>query len=451
MFQTLTSKIESVFSSLRDKGVLTEENMTDALKQIRAALLEADVNFKVVKQFIAKIKEEAAGQNIHASLTPGQQLIKIVHEQVEELLGRRGVPLTIAPISPTVIMMVGLQGSGKTTSAGKLAKLLTSEGKSVLLVAADIYRPAAVDQLKVLAERTKSDFFSLPGEKNAAKIAREGLAYAREKGVQIAIFDTAGRLHIDESMMEELKEIKKALTPHETLFVADAMTGQDAVRSAKQFNSAVELTGVILTKLDGDARGGAALSIREVTGKPIKFIGVGEKLDRLEKFHPERMASRILGMGDMMSLIEKAQKSYDADAGAKLKKKLKKKEIDLNDFLDQLKQIKKMGGLGEVAGMLPGMGKLKGVDQVDDKELVKIEAIIQSMTAKERANHALLNGSRRKRIARGSGTTVQDVNRLIKQFMQMQKMVKMMMKPGKGMGGLMNMLGMGGGGAPHFR
>jgi signal recognition particle subunit SRP54 len=426
MFDTLTGKLDAVFKKLRGRGVLKEDDVKEAMREVRLALLEADVNFKVVKEFISKVQERAVGREILASLTPGQQVIKVVHEELVALLGGMQSKLHLSPNPPTVIMMVGLQGSGKTTTAGKLAKNFKKDGRKVLLVPADTRRPAAVEQLKTLARQVGVDAFD-SGSSDPVAICRDAKAYAERSLVEVVILDTAGRLQIDAPLMEELRQIKAGVKPHEVLFVADAMTGQEAVNIAETFNKDLGFDGVVLTKLDGDARGGAALSVKAVTGRPIKFTGMGEKLDALEPFFPDRMASRILGMGDVMSLIEKAQETVDAEEAAKLAKKLKQSSFDLEDFRTQLKQVKKMGGLGSIMGMIPGMNKMKLPDaEVNDKELTKVDAIISSMTPRERANHTIINGSRRARIAKGSGTQVQDVNRLLKQFAEMQKMMKMM-------------------------
>ncbi len=409
---------------------------------MRLALLEADVNFKVVKDFIGRVQERAVGREILSSLTPGQQVIKIVHEELVALLGGTQAKLHLSPNPPTVIMLVGLQGSGKTTTAGKLARNFKKDGRRVLLVPADTRRPAAVQQLITLAKQVGVDAYS-SSEQDPVVICRQAVKQAASSLFEVVILDTAGRLQIDEPLMEELRQIKAGVKPHEILFVADAMTGQEAVNIAEKFNSSLGFDGVVLTKLDGDARGGAALSVRAVTGKPLKFTGMGEKLDALEPFHPDRMASRILGMGDMMSLIEKAQASVDQEEALKLAKKLKKNSFDLDDFRNQLKQVKKLGGLESIMGMIPGMGKMKLPDaQVNEKELTKVDAIISSMTPKERTDYTIINGSRRARIAKGSGTQVQDVNRLLKQFADMRKMMKSMTsgkmgKMGKMFGGRM--------------
>ncbi len=430
MFDALTGKLESVFKKLRGRGVLKEDDVKEALREVRLALLEADVNFKVVKEFIGKVQERAVGQDILTSLTPGQQVIKVVHDELVGLLGGKQSKLHLSPNPPTVIMMVGLQGSGKTTTAGKLAKNFKKDGRKVLLVPADTRRPAAIEQLKTLARQVGVDAFASESRDPVA-ICRDAKAWAERSLYDVVILDTAGRLQIDELLMEELRQIKAGVKPQEVLFVADAMTGQEAVNIAEAFNREIGFDGVVLTKLDGDARGGAALSVKAVTGKPVKFTGMGEKLDALEPFFPDRMASRILGMGDVMSLIEKAQETVNAEEAEKLAKKLKKNEFDLEDFRGQLKQVKKMGGLGSIMGMIPGMSKMKLPDaDVNDKELTKVDAIISSMTFRERRDYTIISGSRRARIAKGSGTQVQDVNRLLKQFAEMRKMMKAM-KGGK--------------------
>jgi len=426
MFDSLTGKLEAVFKKLRGRGVLKEDDVKEAMREVRLALLEADVNFKVVKNFIDRVQERAVGQEILGSLTPGQQVVKIVHEELVALLGGAQAKLHLVPNPPTIIMMVGLQGSGKTTTAGKLAKNFKKDGRRAMLVPADTRRPAAVQQLMTLAKQVGVDAY--PSDRqDPVIICREAVKQAASSLYEVVILDTAGRLQIDEPLMEELRQIKTEVKPHETLFVADAMTGQEAVNIAAKFNTDLGFDGVVLTKLDGDARGGAALSVRAVTGKPLKFVGMGEKLDALEPFHPDRMASRILGMGDVMSLIEKAQETVSQEEALKLAKKLKKNSFDLDDFRSQLKQVKKLGGLEQIMGMIPGMGKMKILEaQVNERELTKIDAIISSMTPKERADYTVINGSRRSRIARGSGTQVQDVNRLLKQFAEMLKMIKAM-------------------------
>ena len=425
-FEGLSEKLQNAFKKLTGKGKLTEQNIKDAMREVRMALLEADVNYLVVKDFIKKTTERCVGSEILANLNAGQQVIKIVNEELTNLMGGSNAKLTWSSSVPTIYMLCGLQGAGKTTMAAKLAGMLTKQGKKPMLAACDIYRPAAIKQLQVVGEQVGVPVFE-KGTQNPVQTAKEAIDYARYYGRDVLIIDTAGRLHIDETLMEELQQIKAAVHPQEILLVVDAMTGQDAVNVAQSFNEKLSIDGVIITKLDSDTRGGAALSVRAVTGKPIKFAGTGEKLGDIEPFHPERMASRILGMGDILTLIEKATESADAEALAKLGDKKKPGDFDLNDFLDQMKQIKKMGPLQNVLGMLPGIGsKLKDVE-VDENALKKPEAIICSMTMKERRNPGILNASRRKRIAAGAGVTVQDVNALIRQFEQMQKMMKQMM------------------------
>ncbi len=425
MFDNLSNKLQITFKKLKGHGKLSEQNIKEALREVRLALLEADVNFKVVKDFVDRVRERAIGQEVMKSLTPGQQLVKIVHEELTELMGQDRVRLASASMPPTVILLVGLQGSGKTTTAAKLANLLMKEGFKPMLVAADVYRPAAIKQLEVLGTQIHAPVYSNLEEKDPRVICKEALQKAKSQGLTHLLVDTAGRLHIDQALMEELKDLKKILAPSEILLVVDAMTGQDAVTVAERFNKDLAITGVILTKLDGDARGGAALSIKAVTQKPIKFIGTGEKLEGLEPFHPERMASRILGMGDVLSLIEKAEQSLDEEKARELEKKIKERSFTLEDFRNQLRQIRNMGPLDQLLEMIPGFSALKASKniQLDEKELVKIEAIINSMTPKERNNYKIINGSRRKRIALGSGTTVQDVNKLLKQFDQTRKMM----------------------------
>ncbi len=422
MFEQITGKLDAIFRKLSGRGYLSLKNIKEAAREIRMALLEADVNYKVVKSFIADIEKEAIGREVTKSVTPGQQMIKIVSEKMAELLGGTRTDLSYSGTPPTVILLTGLQGSGKTTFAGKLALYLRKKGKRPLMVAADIHRPAAKKQLEVLAESIQIPFFT--DDSIAPKIAADSVQHAREHMLDVVIVDTAGRLQIDDKLMGELTDIKKAVDPNEILFVADAMTGQEALNVASEFHNKVSLTGAVLTKMDGDARGGAAMSLKAALGIPIKFIGVGEKLTDLEEFHPERIASRILGMGDIVSLVEKAHEAVDLDEAKKIEKKLRKEAFTFEDFLTQLKQLKKMGPLSDLLGMIPGMGKqLKGVE-VDDSGLVRIEAIINSMTRKERNNPDILNGSRRKRIARGAGTSIQEVNQLLKQFVSMQKMIK---------------------------
>lgn len=429
MFEDLTAKLETALKKIKGQGKLTEKNIDDSLKEIRRALLEADVNYKVVKEFIQKVKQKAVGEEVLHSVTPGQQIVKIVHDELVQLMGKSHTDLKMAGIPPTVIMLAGLQGSGKTTFAAKLANFLRKKGRLPMLVAADIYRPAAVEQLKVLGKNLGVPVFTGDG-RDAVAICRNSIKAAREQGRDVVILDTAGRLHIDEEMMQELERIKAELKPQEILFIADGMTGQDAVNAAKQFMERLDFDGVVLTKMDGDARGGAALSIRAVTDRPIKFMSVGEKPDAIEPFHPDRMASRILGMGDVVSLVEKAQEAIDLEEAQKLEKKLRKEEFTLEDFYAQLQQIKKMGPLEQILGMIPGLGKqLKNVP-IDDHAFVRVEAIINSMTPEERRRPHIINGSRRRRIALGSGTRVQDVNQLLRQFDEMRKMFKKM-KRGK--------------------
>jgi signal recognition particle subunit SRP54 len=423
MFEAITSSLEGVFSKLRGRGRLTEANIKDGLHEVRLALLEADVNYKVVKDFIQHVTERAVGEEVIKSIAPGQQVIKIVHDELIRLMGESDTTIPFKDGEPTLIMLVGLQGSGKTTTAGKLAKTIISKGRKPLLVAADVQRPAAIEQLKVLGQQLNVPVYS-EANSQPVKICKDAVKYARENTNDVVIFDTAGRLHIDDELMLELREIKENLQPDQIYFVCDSMTGQDAVNSAKEFNAQLGFDGVILTKLDGDTRGGAALSIRAVTGKPIKFVGIGEKLDRLEEFHPDRMASRILGMGDIVSLVERAQQAIDLEEAQKLNRKIQDDTLSLDDFLMQLQQIKKMGPIKEVLGMIPGMGnKMDGLN-VDEKQLQRVEAIIRSMTIEERAMPDIINGSRRQRIANGSGTTIQDVNQLLKQFKAMKKLMK---------------------------
>ena len=433
IFEGLSERLQATFKKLRGHGKLTEADVNEAMRDVRMALLEADVNFKVVKDFVQKVKERAIGQNILETLTPAQVVIKIVDEELTALMGGTQSRLNISSAPPTVIMMVGLQGAGKTTTAGKLALNLKKQGKRPLLVADDIYRPAAVKQLQVLGEQLDVPVFSMPPGTDAVAIATAALPYAGAHAADVVIIDTAGRLHINDELMQELKSIKGTVHPHEILLVVDAMTGQDAVNVAAAFNGDLGIDGVVLTKMDGDARGGAALSVKAVTGCPIKFVGMGEKLEALEPFHPDRMASRILGMGDVLSLIEKAQTVYDLEEAKKMEKKFRKDEFTLDDFLSQLQQVRKLGSFEQILGMLPGMGNIKkqleGVDvDLNGKEIKHIEAIIRSMTPRERSDVSLLNGSRRKRIAQGSGTRVQEVNKLLKQFAEMRKMMKKMKK-----------------------
>ena len=430
MLQELGEKFDGVLRKLKGQGKLTEKNIADSMREIRRALLEADVNYKVAKQFINDVQQRALGQEVIKSISPGQMVVKIINDELTKLMGAKDVPVHLSSM-PSVILLCGLQGSGKTTLAGKLANHFRKKGRNPLLVAADVHRPAAVDQLHVVGKSINAPVYS-EDSKDAVAIAKQAVHHARKHMLDTVIVDTAGRLHIDEKMMHEVTEIKAAVSPDEILFVADAMTGQDAVNTAKAFLDHLDFDGVVLTKMDGDARGGAALSIRAVTDKPIKFISIGEKLDQLEPFHPDRLASRILGMGDVVSLVEKAQESIDEEQAAKLEKKLRRQEFTLEDFLDQLEQIKKMGPLQDILSMMPGMQNkaLKNL-QVDDRALVRVEAIINSMTRDERRSPQILNGSRRKRIARGSGTSVQDVNRLLNQFDMMRKMMKKMKQGGR--------------------
>ena len=424
VFQNLSEKINHVFSKLSNRGALTELEIKQAMREVRVALLEADVNFTVAKDFINKVTELAMGEKILKSLTPGQQVIKIVNEQLCQLMGSTQSKLAVAPQLPTVILMCGLQGAGKTTMCGKLALHLKKQGKKVLLAAADIYRPAAINQLEVVSKKADAGFFQM-GQINPTKIATSAVEYAKKNGFDTVIVDTAGRLHINEELMDEIKDIKKNVNVTETLLVVDSMTGQDAVNVAKAFDEAMDVTGVIMTKLDGDTRGGATLSIKAVTGKPIKFCGVGEKMEDLEPFYPDRMANRILGMGDVLTLIEKAQATIDQEEAIKMAKKIKDASFDLNDFLSQYEQVSKMGNINDLVGMIPGASKLKlGDNAIDEKQLARNRSIILSMTKEERTNPKILNYSRRKRIAQGSGTTVQDVNKLIKQFEQSKEMMK---------------------------
>ncbi|MBD1371420.1 signal recognition particle protein [Hazenella sp. IB182357] len=425
-FEGLSERMQAVMSKLRGKGKVSEADVKEATREIRLALLEADVNFKVVKTFVNRVKERAVGQEVLKSLTPGQQVVKVVNEELTALMGTEQAKLVQANRPPTKIMMVGLQGAGKTTTSGKLVKYLQKQNRKSLLVAGDVYRPAAIKQLQVLGESLDTPVFSLGDQESPVKIAEQGLAEAKQEHVDYVIFDTAGRLHIDEKMMEELKQIREKVQPDEILLVVDAMTGQDAVNVAEHFNRELGLTGIVLTKLDGDTRGGAALSVKSVTDCPIKFVGMGEKSDALEPFHPERMASRILGMGDVLTLIEKAQSNVDAEKAKALERKMRTQSFTFDDFLDQLQQVRNMGPLEDMLGMLPGAGQMKGLKnmQVDEKQIGRIEAIIRSMTPYEKEHPEHINASRRKRIALGSGTNVQDVNRLLKQFDDMKKMMK---------------------------
>lgn len=468
-FESLTNRLQGVFSKLRGKGKVTEDDVNDAMREVRLALLEADVNFKVVKEFIAKVKERAIGQEVVKSFTPGMVIIDIVNKELTELMGGTAAKLAKANKPPTVIMMAGLQGAGKTTTTAKLAKMLQKSGSKPLLAAGDIYRPAAIKQLQVLGEQIGAPVFSLGDKTSPVEIARQAVQQAKDNGNDYVIVDTAGRLHIDEALMEELKQIHAAVKPDEVLLVVDSMTGQDAVNVAQSFHEQLELTGVVLTKLDGDTRGGAAISVKAVTGCPIKFAATGEKIEPLEPFHPDRMASRILGMGDMLSLIEKAQSNIDAEKAAEMERKMRNAEFTFEDFLEQMAQVRKLGPLDQLFDMLPGMGKLKAMKdiQIDEKQIGRVEAIVKSMTIEEKRNPELLNHSRRKRIAAGSGTSVAEVNRLIKQFDDMRRMMKQfssMMGPGgpkggkggmknamKAMKGMKGMKGLPGGGkGPRF-
>lgn len=445
MFDSLSEKLESVFKKLRGQGVMTEENIKEALREVRLALLEADVNFKVVKDFVEKVRIKAVGTEVLQSLSPGQQVIRVVHDELVAVMGgNEDNSLNLAVKPPVALMMVGLQGAGKTTTCGKLGRFLKGQKRRPLLVPADVYRPAAIEQLKVVGRQLGLEVFDSSADQKPVDICAEAMRFAELNGYDTVILDTAGRHQIDDFLMNELAEITAAVQPQEILFVADAMTGQEAVNVASGFNDRLEITGVVLTKLDGDAKGGAALSIKAVTGKPIKFVGLGEKLDALEIFHADRLVSRILGMGDVLTLVEKAQSVFDVNETERLQQKLKKNQFDLEDFLAQLQQIRKMGSLESIMGMIPGMGKMmkqmKGA-QPSEKEINRIEAIIRSMTPGERANHTIINGSRRLRIAKGSGTTVPEINQLLKRFTEAQKVVKQLQKLGpkgllKGMGGL---------------
>ena len=440
MFEGLTQKLTNAFKKFRSKGKLTEADVREGMREVKLALLEADVNFKVVKDFVKKVTERAVGSQVLESLLPAQQIIKIVHEELISLLGGEAPKINISPKPPTVIMMAGLQGAGKTTHAGKIASMYKSKGKNPLLVACDVYRPAAVDQLKIVGETAGIPVFSMGTKISPVDIAKAGIEHARKNGNDMVFIDTAGRLHVDEELMDELVAIKTTCSPSEILLVVDSMTGQDAVNVASAFNDALDITGVVMTKIDGDTRGGAALSVKYVTGKPIKFLGTGEKLDAIELFHPDRMASRILDMGDILSLIEKAEAAFDEKSAKELEKKMREQTFTLDDFLVQMRSLKKMGNLDQILAMMPGAktGALKDA-QIDEKQMAKTEAIILSMTKKERLKPEIINGSRRKRIATGSGTSVEEVNKLLKQFEQMRKMMKQFsgMKPGRrGFGGL---------------
>ncbi|CAD5248971.1 MULTISPECIES: signal recognition particle protein [unclassified Imperialibacter] len=439
MFDSLSVKLDRAIKTLKGQGKISEINVASTIKEIRRALVEADVNYKVAKEVTDGIKEKALGRDVLIAVSPGQLLTKIVHEELTSLMGGSQADINISG-DPAVLLISGLQGSGKTTFTGKLANRLKKQGRQVLLVACDIYRPAAIDQLKVLGEQVGVDVYAEPENKNALQIAQNGIAQAKKTGKKIVIVDTAGRLAVDDQMMAEIEGLKKSLKPTETLFVVDSMTGQDAVNTAKTFNERLNFDGVVLTKLDGDTRGGAALSIRAVVDKPIKFISTGEKMDAIDLFHPDRMAQRILGMGDVVSLVEKAQEAFDQQEADRINKKIRKNQFGFDDFLSQIDQIKKMGNIKDLMGMIPGMGKaLKDVD-VDDDSFKPIEAIIKSMTPKERENPDLINGSRRQRIARGSGTSIQEVNNLMKQFEQMRKMMKTMNKMGGAKAALGNMM-----------
>jgi|SRR5579884_302995 signal recognition particle subunit SRP54 len=443
MFEALSDKLQGIFSRLGSRGTITEQDLDDAMREVRLALLEADVNFKVVKDFVAHVRERALGADIHKALKPHEQIISFVNDELIETLGKEPAHINRAAQPPTLIMLVGLQGSGKTTMASKLAYYLRGRGDRVLLVACDVYRPAAVEQLRTLGRQIDIPVFDEGTNTAPLKIARDALAEARRQGATVVILDTAGRLHIDQQMMDEVAELRRELHPNDVLFVADAMAGQDAVRAAEEFHKAVGITGMVLTKMDGDARGGAALSIRHVVGVPIKFVGIGEKPEALEPFYPDRMASRILGMGDILTLIDKAKESIGEDDVKNLEKKMKTGQFDLEDFVDQLQRVKKMGPLGQLIGMLPGAGNIKkqlAVDEMDDTFFKQVEAIIYSMTPEERRHPELINGSRRKRIARGSGTQPHDVNQLLKQFQEAKKIMKVMANTkGRGLGGMLGM------------
>ena len=439
MFENLSNKLDRAFKVLKGQGRITEINVAATIKEIRRALIDADVSYKVAKEITSKIKDEAMGQNVLISVSPGQLLTKIVADELTELMGGESAEISLDG-NPNIILLSGLQGSGKTTFTGKLGRFLKKKGKKTLLVACDVYRPAAIEQLHVIGDDLKIEVFSDPKSKSPLNIAKKAIKYAKENGFKSVIVDTAGRLAIDEKMMEEIKGLKKSLKPHETLFVVDSMIGQDAVLTAKTFNEAIDYDGVVLTKLDGDSRGGSALSIRKVVNKPIKFISTGEKMDALDVFHPDRMAKRILGMGDVISLVERAQQNFDEDEARKLQKKMFQNTFGLDDFLSQIQKIKKMGNLKDLIGMMPGVSsKVKDLD-VDDESFKPIESIIYSMTPTERKNPDILNGSRKKRIASGSGTSVQEINQLVKQFNQMKKMMKLMKKTGPS--GMMSALGL---------
>jgi signal recognition particle subunit SRP54 len=430
MLDNLSRKLQKILKNLSGQGRVSERHIDETAREIRNALLDADVHFKIAKEFVERVKKRALGQEVMESLTPGQHVIRVVRDELMDLLGGDQTGIKYSNQPPSVFLMVGLQGSGKTTTTAKLALWLTKNNHTPLLFSVDVYRPAAVEQLRVLCENNRLGYFDIPEDRDPVSRTRQGLRYARNGGYDVVLIDTAGRLHIDEEMMSELDRIRDAAPPVETLLIADAMTGQDAVRSAKEFHERLNLTGVILTKMDGDARGGAALSIKSATGQPIKFIGTGEKIEALEPFFPDRLAGRILGMGDVLSLIEKAEESVDREQAAELAEKLRKDEFTLEDFRDQLKQIRKMGPLDQILGMLPNIGPLRGLNQmnVDEKELIHIEAIIDSMTHRERNNHQIINGSRRKRISRGSGRPVQEINKLLKQYVETKKMMRSLSK-----------------------
>ena len=436
-FEGLSSRLQEITRKIRGKARITESDLKEMLREVKLALLEADVNYKIVKEFIATIQEKALGQDVLKSLTPGQQVVKIVKDELVELLGGQTSQINFTPNPPTIIMLVGLQGSGKTTTAGKLANILRKQGKKPLLVACDVYRPAAIKQLQVVGAQLNIPVFANENSKDVVHIARQALSVAMSKLNDVVILDTAGRLHIDEELMQELKNLKANVKPHEILLVVDSMTGQDAVNVAQSFSDNVGIDGIILTKLDGDTRGGAALSVKKVTGKPIKFAATGEKLSDIEVFHPDRMAQRILGMGDILAVIEKAEESFDMEQAEQIEKQMKKKEWDLDDYLAQIRQVKKMGSFSSLLKLIPGFNQIKDL-KVDDKEFVKIEAIICSMTKEEKRNTKLLNASRRQRIAKGSGTTVQDINKFIKSFEMTQKMMKQMKNNKGGMKKLLN-------------
>jgi len=454
MFEALTEKFTGVFRRLSGRGRISEQNVKDAMRQVRQALLEADVNLKVVRQFCEEVQGKALGQEVIQSLHPGQLMVKIVHDELVSLMGPVDTRIYYVSPPPTILMMAGLQGSGKTTTCGKLAKFVAHQGKHPLLVACDLQRPAAVDQLTIVGEQVSMPVFGIAGEKNPVRVARKSLSYAAEHDRDVVIIDTAGRLHIDEGMMKQAADIASAVNPHQIYLVCDAMTGQDAVNSAREFNERLELDGVILTKFDSDARGGAALSVKAVTGKPIKFIGVGEKLDRLEEFHPDRMAGRILGMGDVVTLVEKAQKEFDVDQQAKMQEKMAKGQFTLTDFLAQMKQMRKLGPLKDILKLMPGMGSQMEAMQIDGGEMQRMEAIIHSMTAEERRDPSVIEASRRRRIARGSGTETQDVSGMVKSFNMAAGMMKQMAGMGAGdkmkFAQQMGQMGMGGA-TPRFK